>query len=91
MNDALADGAAQSGDTTRMKTFFLIVAWCLLFVLCWPLALAAIILWPLLWLLLLPIRFLGIIVDAIFVLVKTILLIPARLLGYRGPSIGRSP
>ena len=36
---------------TIMKPLFLIVAWCLLFVLCWPLALAALVLWPLVWLL----------------------------------------
>jgi hypothetical protein len=72
-----------------MKTFFLITAWCLLFVLCWPLALAALLLWPLIWLLSLPFRLLAISVDAVFALLKAILLLPARILGYRGSSISR--
>jgi hypothetical protein len=72
-----------------MKTLFLIIAWCLLFVLCWPLALAALLLWPLIWLLSLPFRLLAISVDAVFALLKAILLLPARMLGYRGSSISR--
>jgi hypothetical protein len=72
-----------------MKTLFLITAWCLLFVLCWPLALAALLLWPLIWLLSLPFRLLAISVDAVFALLKSILLLPARILGYRGSSISR--
>jgi hypothetical protein len=72
-----------------MKILFLIVAWCLLLVLCWPLALAILVVWPLLWLLSLPFRFLSILVEASFALFKAILLLPARILGYRG-SIGRS-
>ncbi|HUE10750.1 MAG TPA: hypothetical protein VMQ54_07420 [Steroidobacteraceae bacterium] len=72
-----------------MKTLFLITAWCLLFVLCWPLALAALLLWPLIWLLSLPFRLLAISVDAVFALLKAILLLPARILGYRGSSISR--
>jgi len=73
-----------------MKTLFLIVAWCLVWVLCWPLALAILVVWPLLWLLSLPFRFLSIVVEASFALLKAILLLPARILGYRGGSIGRS-
>jgi hypothetical protein len=72
-----------------MKTLFLITAWCLLFVLCWPLALAALLLWPLIWLLSLPFRLLAISVEAVFALLKAILLLPARILGYRGSSISR--
>jgi len=72
-----------------MKTLFLITAWCLLFVLCWPLALAALLLWPLIWLLSLPFRLLAVSVDAVFALLKAILLLPARILGYRGSSISR--
>jgi hypothetical protein len=64
-----------------MKTLFLTVAWCLLFVLCWPLALAALVLWPLIWLLSLPFRLLGITLDAVFALLKAVLLLPARVLG----------
>lgn len=57
--------------------------WLLLFVLCWPLALLALALYPLVWLLLLPFRLLGIAVDAVFELLKAVLLLPARLLGAR--------
>jgi hypothetical protein len=66
-----------------MHTLLLIVGWCLLFVLCWPLALLAIVLWPLLWLLSLPFRLIGISFDAVFALLRAILFLPARLLGYR--------
>lgn len=63
-----------------MLTF---VLWLILLVLCWPLALAALILYPLLWLLLLPFRLVGIAVTAIFELLRAVILLPARLL--RGP------
>jgi hypothetical protein len=72
-----------------MKSLLLIVAWCVLFVLCWPLALAALILWPLFWLLSLPFRVLSLVVDAVFALLKTVLSLPARILGYGGNSVGR--
>ena len=55
--------------------------WLLLFVVCWPLALLALVLYPFVWLLLLPFRLVGITVDAVFELLKTILFLPARLLG----------
>ena len=55
--------------------------WCLLFVLCWPLALLALILFPVIWLLLLPFRLIGITANAVFELLRAILLLPARLLG----------
>lgn len=67
-----------------MKTLLLIVGWCLLFVLCWPLALLALVLWPVLWLLTLPLRLLGVAFDALFALLRALLFLPARLLGYRG-------
>ena len=54
--------------------------WCLLFVLCWPLALAALVLYPLVWLLLLPFRIVGIAVDGVLQLVAGIILLPGRLL-----------
>jgi hypothetical protein len=62
----------------------LVVIWCILFVLSWPLALAVLVLAPVVWLLALPFRLLGIGVGAAFALVKSILFLPARLLGYRG-------
>lgn len=58
-----------------------LLLWLLLFFLCWPLALLALVLYPLLWLLLLPFRLVGITVDGVFELVKAIMLLPARLLG----------
>jgi hypothetical protein len=57
--------------------------WCILLVLCWPLALLALVLYPLVWLLLLPFRLLGIAVDGVLELVRAIILFPARIL--RGP------
>jgi hypothetical protein len=62
----------------------LAVIWCILFVLSWPLALAVLVLAPVVWLLALPFRLVGIGVGAAFALVKSILFLPARLLGYRG-------
>ncbi|HET8699010.1 MAG TPA: hypothetical protein VFO94_16115 [Gammaproteobacteria bacterium] len=67
-----------------MKTLLSIVLWCLLFVLCWPIALLAILLWPIVWLVSLPFRLLGIAVDAVFALLRAVLFLPARLLGFRG-------
>jgi hypothetical protein len=57
--------------------------WCILFVLCWPLALIALVLYPIIWLLVLPFRIVGIAVTGVLDLVKAILFLPARLL--RGP------
>jgi len=57
--------------------------WCILFVLCWPLALLALVLYPIVWILLLPFRLVGITVRAVFELLKAILFLPARLLGQR--------
>lgn len=54
--------------------------WCVLFVLCWPLALLALVLYPVVWLLLLPFRLLGITVTAVFALLAALLLLPARVL-----------
>jgi hypothetical protein len=58
--------------------------WLLLLVVCWPLALLALVLYPLAWLLLLPFRILGVAVDGVLGLLKAVLLLPARLLG--GPG-----
>ena len=60
------------------------IFWLILFVLCWPLALLALVLYPILWLLLLPFRLLGIAVDVVFQTLRAVLLLPARLL--RGPG-----
>ncbi len=63
------------------------VLWLLLFVLCWPVAVLALVLYPFVWLLLLPFRLLGIAVEGVFGLLRAILMLPARLLG--GPRAVR--
>jgi hypothetical protein len=60
-----------------MVTFLL---WCVLFVFCWPLALAALVLYPIVWLLLLPFRLVGIAVHGVLSLVSAIIFLPARVL-----------
>lgn len=65
-----------------MKALILLVGWCILFVLCWPVAVLALALWPLVWLIALPFRLIGITVDAAFALLRALLFLPARLLGY---------
>ena len=55
--------------------------WLLLLVVCWPLALLALLLWPIVWLLSLPFRLLGIAVDGVFGLLRGIITLPARVLG----------
>ena len=67
-----------------MKTLFLFFAWLILFVLSWPLALLALFLAPIVWLISLPFRLIGITFGAVFALIKAILMLPARILGYRG-------
>lgn len=62
------------------------IGWCILFVLCWPLALLALVLWPVVWLLSLPFRLIGITFGAAFALLKAILYLPARILGYSKPE-----
>jgi hypothetical protein len=57
--------------------------WVLLLVICWPIAILALLLWPLVWLLSLPFRLLGIAVDGVFQLLRAVILLPARVLGGR--------
>ena len=66
-----------------MNALILFVGWCLLFVLCWPIALLALILFPFVWLLSLPLRLIGITIEAVFALIRTLLFLPARVLGWR--------
>lgn len=54
--------------------------WCILLVLCWPLALLALVLYPLVWLLLLPFRILGIAVGGVLELLRALIGLPARLI-----------
>ena len=58
-----------------------LILWLLLLVFCWPLALAAVILYPLIWLLLLPLRLVGIVFTGVFELLRSLSLLPARVLG----------
>ena len=66
-----------------MHLLFLIIAWMVLLAVSWPLALLVIVLMPLIWLLSLPFRILGVVVDAMLALIKAMLFLPARILGYR--------
>jgi hypothetical protein len=64
-----------------MLTFLL---WLVLLVVCWPLALIALVLWPLIWLISVPFRLLGTAFEGVFALLRAAILLPARLLG--GPK-----
>jgi len=59
------------------------LVWVLLLMVCWPIALLALLIYPVVWLLLLPFRLLGVGVDAVFSLLKAIVMLPARVLGQR--------
>ena len=59
---------------------FAFLFWIVLFIICWPLALIALLLYPLIWLLCLPFRLLGIVVDGVFETIRAIILLPARIL-----------
>lgn len=63
-----------------MTTFLL---WVLLLVVCWPLALLALVAWPFVWLLSLPFRLVGITFSALFAFLRALLFLPARVLGGR--------
>ncbi|HEY6227467.1 MAG TPA: hypothetical protein VI282_10135 [Verrucomicrobiae bacterium] len=65
-----------------MKALILFIGWCILFVLCWPLAILALVLFPIVWLISLPLRLVGITLGAVFALLKAILFLPARILGH---------
>jgi hypothetical protein len=67
-------GVSAGGVTVKF------LLWCILLVLCWPIALAALVLYPLVWLLLLPFRLVGIAVEGALELVWAIITLPARLL-----------
>jgi hypothetical protein len=69
-----------------MRPLFVLVTWFLLLVLCWPVAVLVLLLWPLLWLISLPLRLVGISFEALLALLRAILMLPARLLGHRGPA-----
>ena len=60
---------------------FKFLLWLILLVLCWPLALLALVLYPIVWVLLLPFRLVGIVVEGAFRLLRAVILLPARVLG----------
>ncbi|QDA57315.1 hypothetical protein [Thermomonas aquatica] len=72
-----------------MKTLIAVTVWCVLLVLCWPLAVLALVLWPVAWLLSLPFRLVGITFSALFALLHALLTLPARLLGWK-PKAGEA-
>lgn len=64
-----------------MNTLAAVLLWCLLLVLCWPLAVLALVLWPIAWVLSLPFRLVGITFGALFAFLQALLMLPARVLG----------
>lgn len=60
-----------------------LLLWLLLLVVCWPLALMALVLWPIMWLISLSFRLIGIAIEGVFALLRAIVTLPARLLGWR--------
>lgn len=70
-------------DIKRVFDVITFLLWLILLVFCWPIALLALVLWPLVWLVSLPFRLIGLSFEAIFALLRTILFLPARVLGHR--------
>jgi hypothetical protein len=71
-------GEHVSEDTQTMIKFLL---WLLLLVVCWPLAILALVLWPFVWLLSIPFRLVGIAMEGVFSLLRALVTLPARVLG----------
>jgi len=66
-----------------MMILITMLLFAIVLMLCWPLALLVLILWPILWLLSIPFRLIGMAMEALLALVRTVLFLPARILGYR--------
>lgn len=66
-----------------MRFLCVLLLWAIVLVLCWPVALVLLVLWPVLWLLSIPFRIVGALMDAIIAFIKALLMLPARMLGYR--------
>jgi len=66
-----------------MKLLITMLLFAIVLVLCWPLALLILVLWPILWLLAIPFHVIGMAMQALLALVRVILFLPARILGYR--------
>lgn len=75
--------AVPFGRKTDMKVLLILIGWVLLLVLCWPIAILALLLWPFAWLLSIPFRVVGIAMEAFLAFVKSVLFLPAKLLGYK--------
>ena len=67
-----------------MQFLLIVLVWCLLFVIAWPLAVLLVFLLPILWLLSIPFRIFAIMLGAVLAFLKALLFLPARLLGHRG-------
>ena len=72
--------AAQLLHSSYLYSMFTFIAWIILFILCWPLAILALVLYPFFWILSLPFRLLGIVVDGVFDLLKGVIMLPGKLL-----------
>jgi hypothetical protein len=64
-----------------MTALLTLILWLILLLVSWPLALLVVLLWPFVWLLSLPFRLIGISFEAVFALLRAVLLLPARILG----------
>lgn len=64
-----------------MKTLLLLTCWCILFVLAWPLALLVLVLAPIVWLISIPFRIVGVVFEGMIALVRSLFMLPARILG----------
>ena len=67
-----------------MSFVLVVLVWCVLFVVAWPLALMALLVLPVLWLLSIPFRIFGALLEALLALIKAVFFLPARILGHRG-------
>ena len=83
-----AETRRDPAGSPTMELFIALVLWCLLSVLCGPLALLSLVLFPLVWLAALPFRSAAIVVVSSFALSRAVLMLPARLLGGGGPARG---
>ena len=73
-----------AASEVSVRFFALLVVWLLLLAVAWPLAILVLLLAPLVWLIALPFRLIGVVAEALFALLRAILFLPARILGYRG-------
>ena len=65
-----------------MKVLVILLLWAILLVFCWPAALLILLLWPIIWLLSIPFRIVGMAAEALLAFIKSILFLPAKILGY---------